>query len=1185
MSKETIYPYVGIRPFNSDENLFFFGRDEQTLEILQRLHENHFVAVVGGSGSGKSSLIRAGLIPALKGGFLVEDSNKWLIAIMKPGQNPMYHLAQAILQQVNPDGSQADILDLVVLLKKEGVKAIINLIGPQHKSQNINFFLLIDQFEELFRFAMELQDSAKKTEAFDFVNMMLSLSKQNEVPFYIVLTMRSDFIGDCAQFHNLPEALNKSQYLIPRLNRQQLKMVIEGPAKLFGGKFSPALTSQLLNDLGNVKDELPLIQHALMRIWDYELVVDKNGMLDLGDYKAIGGFEKALDMHADEALMSLNMEDQKIAKTLFQALTEIDDNKRKIRRPLLLNDLKLLTGASEEKLLAVIDHFIRDMRAFLILEDTGEDGDQLIDISHESLIRQWDTLSEWVEEEGESAAIFKKLVEDSRLHRLKKKDLLTGSELQLALEWREKYKPTAIWANRYIKGGFEESMQYLEASEKERNRIKNIEKSRKKKMRYMWAALGALLVVITVSSVIATVRSTELAKKVNANFLRSEIYRNENNDPTYALRLADEAWIKNDPTVFLKLAELDDSTLVSIKEAEAIYHKNSFYKIVSKAPSDTSNVLSVAFSKDGTTLLTGSADGMARFRDLKGNIIQDFKGHTGAVNSVSFSSDKDIILTGSEDGTARLWSLDGKNIRVFRVDTIMSPIQTAVFSKDGKNVLTGSKDHTVRIWNLKGELIKDFTGHSGAINSIAFSITGDTILTGSDDFTARMWNWEGKPITMSKGIRQSGPITSVAFSPNGKMILTGSEDWTASLWNLEGEPLQGFIGHEGPISSAIFSPYGSYILTGSDDNTARLWQLQGELLQVIKGHTGPISALAFSPDGGSILSGSKDMTARTWELKVELMQVFRGHTRGIKSAIFSPNGETILTASEDKTARLWNTKGEEIRKFEGHRGTIYSVAFSPKGNSILTGSQDSTARLWDMNNGNVIEFKGHQDRIYSVAFSRKGDTVLTGSKDRSARLWDLQGVELPMISGIRHNGAIYTLAFSHDGKRILTGAADSIARLWDLNGNMLQEFKGHTGAISSVAFSKTGDTILTGSDDMTARLWGLDGHMIQKFTGHAGAINSVAFSRDGQNILTGSFDRTARLWSIEGTLSQEFKGHTSFINSVGFAPDGHTVLTGSYDNTARLWKVVMPLKDFLETEWGEPLSNDQKEKFGIKKEP
>ncbi|TFG73542.1 MAG: hypothetical protein E4H26_09660, partial [Flavobacteriales bacterium] len=184
MSKETIYPYVGIRPFNSDENLFFFGRDEQTLEILQRLHENHFVAVVGGSGSGKSSLIRAGLIPALKGGFLVEDSNKWLIAIMKPGQNPMYHLAQAILQQVDPRVKQADILEFVVRLKKEGVKAIINLIEPLRKAQNINFFLLIDQFEELFRFAMELRDADKKTEAFDFVNMMLHLSTQTEIPFY-----------------------------------------------------------------------------------------------------------------------------------------------------------------------------------------------------------------------------------------------------------------------------------------------------------------------------------------------------------------------------------------------------------------------------------------------------------------------------------------------------------------------------------------------------------------------------------------------------------------------------------------------------------------------------------------------------------------------------------------------------------------------------------------------------------------------------------------------------------------------------------------------------------------------------------------------------------------------------------------------------------------------------------------
>ena len=312
MSQLSFNPYVGLRPFRDDENLLFFGRDEQTLEILQRLHSNRFVAVVGSSGSGKSSLIRAGLIPALKGGYLVENSNTWLVAIMKPGQNPMYNLAATLLQQINPKTESEAIQEFVIRIKKEGVSAILDVIEPLRKNKNSNFFLLVDQFEELFRFSMNQTDASYKTEAIDFVNIILKLSDQMRIPFYVVLTMRSDFIGDCSQFFGLPEALNRSQYLVPRLNRLELKKVIEGPAKLYGGKFNTALTSRLINDLGKVKDELPLVQHALMRMWDYETNTDKSGELDLEDYNQIGGIENALSLHADEALKELKAEEKQI---------------------------------------------------------------------------------------------------------------------------------------------------------------------------------------------------------------------------------------------------------------------------------------------------------------------------------------------------------------------------------------------------------------------------------------------------------------------------------------------------------------------------------------------------------------------------------------------------------------------------------------------------------------------------------------------------------------------------------------------------------------------------------------------------------------------------------------------------------------------------------------------------------
>lgn len=471
MSENSFNPYVGLRPFRDDENLLFFGRDEQTLELLQRLHHNRFVAVDGSSGSGKSFLIRAGLIPALKGGYLVENSSEWFIAIMKPGQNPMYNLAATILNLINPKTETSEISAFVLRIKKEGVSAIFDVIKTLRENKNSNFFLLMDQFEELFRFSLKQKNIAFKTEAIDFVNTILKLSEQEEIPFYVVLTMRSDFIGDCAQFYGLPEALNKSQYLVPSLNRLELKKVIEGPAKLYGGKFNPALASKLINDLGKVADELPLVQHALMRMWDYKKNSNKDTELELEDYNQIGGIENALSLHADEALKELNPEEVILTKHIFQALTTIDENGRKIRRPAKLSDLKKLTHTSEQKLLYVINNFIKDNRSFLVIDNIGDSSDKLIDISHESLIRHWKALNLWVDEESEAAVQYMRLYDAYVANEENRKDLLSGREFEIAQEWYEKFKPTKTWAERYNEN-FEGSIKYLSDRAKIYNRRK-----------------------------------------------------------------------------------------------------------------------------------------------------------------------------------------------------------------------------------------------------------------------------------------------------------------------------------------------------------------------------------------------------------------------------------------------------------------------------------------------------------------------------------------------------------------------------------------------------------------------------------------------------------------------------------------------------------------------------------------
>ncbi len=503
MSRNSSNPYVGLRPFEVDESLLFFGRNDQVMELLQLLHQHHFVAVVGSSGCGKSSLLRAGVIPSLKAGYLIQDRYEWHIGIMRPGRNPLYNLVRALLQTDAKDSSER-VSQLLAEIETNGLSSILELLVQLHDKAEKNYFLLVDQFEELFRFAVAGGQTASRDEANDFVNILLELSAQKRIPVYVVITMRSDFLGDCTHFYGLPEAMNKSLFLVPKLNRVQMKMAIEGPSRLYGCNLNSALTSRLLNEVGKFEDELPLLQHAMMRIWDHEMNVDKSGELDLSDYEFIGGLQEALSRHADEAVSTLSEIQTRIAKEIFQALTMIDEHGRKIRRPVSLSQLTALTGVTKGEVMAILENFIKGQRSFLIVNDIADQDDKFIDISHESLIRQWNTLSTWMDEEADSASLYLGLADATKLNKELKKDYLTGSELHHALEWRDRFNPTPIWANRY-REGFEDAMKYLDQSESKRIENQQLEKERTEKeqrsKRRVRALVFGVLALIVISGI------------------------------------------------------------------------------------------------------------------------------------------------------------------------------------------------------------------------------------------------------------------------------------------------------------------------------------------------------------------------------------------------------------------------------------------------------------------------------------------------------------------------------------------------------------------------------------------------------------------------------------------------------------------------------------------------------------
>ena len=456
-------PYPGLRPFRADEAVVFFGRDEQVDQLLERLGRQRFLAVVGTSGCGKSSLVHAGLIPALGTGLMGSAGARWAVAMMRPGDRPLWRLAEALLDPavLGPAWSDLDhpTAQLHAVLER-GPLGLAEVLGETPLPGGRKLLLLIDQFEELFRYRREGEGQRDEVNA--FVSLLLATVRETDRPVYIVLTMRSDYLGDCALFDGLPEALNDSQFLTPKLTRAQRQQAIEGPARVFDGRVDPALVTRLLNDMGSGPDQLPLMQHALMRLWKGAGVA---GVLNLADYADLKGLERALSDQADKAYDDdLDFEQRRVAEVLFRRLCERTTAGRDIRRPTRVEEIARVAEVTPEAVLAVVDVFRDPDRSFLTPPWPRKiRPDDTLDISHESLIRHWGRLRDWVNDEAASAEAYRRLDQTARLWSEGSAGLWGPTDIDKTLRWKEKARPNSAWAERYG-GDFDRAFRFLEES-------------------------------------------------------------------------------------------------------------------------------------------------------------------------------------------------------------------------------------------------------------------------------------------------------------------------------------------------------------------------------------------------------------------------------------------------------------------------------------------------------------------------------------------------------------------------------------------------------------------------------------------------------------------------------------------------------------------------------------------------
>jgi WD40 repeat protein/serine/threonine protein kinase/DNA-binding XRE family transcriptional regulator len=1127
-------PYKGLRPFTEADAADFFGRDTLIQDLLTRLSElndpavpaagqdlGRFLAVIGPSGSGKSSVVRAGLVPVLRSGGL-PGSEKWFIVDMLPGSHPLEELETALLRvAVNPP---ENLLELLRQDERGLLRAVRHILPAD---ETVELVLIIDQFEEIFTL---VEDEATRAH---LLNSLVTATLDPHSRLRVIITLRADFTDQPLQYVDFGDMVRqRSEFVLP-LTLDELQQAIVGPTERAGLSLEPELVPAIIRDIGDQPGMLPLLQYALT-----ELFERRDGrLLTLAAYQASGGVLGALARRADELYQGLDDADRVAARQLFSRLVTLGEGVEDTRRRVLRAELAALNSVREQgsegagenstqytprntehesisnlpsPISQVIDLF-GQYRLLTFDRDPVTRG-PTVEVAHEALIREWGQLRRWLDEDREFLLWQQRLRAGLRQWDISQQDegaLLRGAPLAEAENWFNRRQPDLTETERgFIRASLD--LRQRRETERETQRQRELETAQKlaateqhAARRLRWLAVGLMVFLVVAAGL--TVFAFNQQAEAEANLALSE-----------SQRLAAEA-----SAILQGGGDAELAALLSLQALNTAYTTQADIALQQASKGDygrrlftghTSAVTGLAFSPDGRLALSGSTDQTARLWDVQsGQLLRTLTGHTGIIGAVAFSPDGQMALTGSDDGTTRLW-----------------------------DVATGQE-------------LQSLTGYINLAKGVAFSPDGQYAFIGSEEGFVLRWDLRetGQEVRL---IEETEGISTIALSPDGQYMLTGYEFANdLHLWEVAtGQEVRRLTGPSGGVNSVTFSPDGRYALAADSDGVIRVWDLQQADAEprLLTGHTEVINRVRVSPDGRYALSSSSDSTTRLWDLETGTEIRRFATARPVNSLAFSPNGRLVLMGDDVGDIRLWDVQAHpDPRTFSRHANVVTSAKFSPDGRTLLTGSGDQTARLWDVATGRELRvLAGHGDWVITVAMSPDGHYALTsGAGDRTARLWDTEtGQEMRVFT---HPTSLCGVAFSPDGRYMVSGGDDTIVRLWDVEtGQEVHTFSGHTQIVLAVAYSPDGRYILTGSGDSTARLWDVEtGQEVRQFP-YAGFVNGVSFSPDGKYILTAAGENSAQLWEVETGLAL---GRFSGENGV-FSPDGKYILTGGF-KTAYLW--------------------------------
>jgi WD40 repeat protein/class 3 adenylate cyclase len=1177
-------PYKGLRAFDEADADHFFGREELVEQLVKRLGTTRFLAVVGPSGSGKSSVVRAGLLPAIRRG-VIPSSETWRIADMFPGGRPLDGLEAGLLRAV-PD-PPASVIDQLEHDEHGLHRAVLRLL-PSDGSELV---LVIDQFEEVFTL---VDEEAVRTH---FLGSLETAVTDPRSRLRVVATLRADFYDRPLLYRGFAELFKSRVEAVTPLSAEELERAISGPAKRVDVALEPGLVAAMLGDVAEEPGALPLMEYALT-----ELFERRDGRtLFLEAYREIGGVSGALGRRAEEIYAGLDDGGKEAARQLFLRLVALGEGTEDTRRRVPRSEVVSI-DVDQQAMTTVLDTFGASRQ--LSFDRDAKAGAPTVELAHEAMLTAWPRLHRWIDAAREDLRMERRVAAAAREWVESDRDpsfLLGGSRLEQAQAWR---------ASSGIAITPEEGA-YVDASAEQRDRALAEEQARQvheeELERRSFRRLRALVVVLGVAAIVA------IGLTLFATRQTSRAAAQERTATARELAAASVANLEVDPerSILLALEAIDVTRSVDgsvLPEAEEALHQAVIASRIVLTREDLGGT--VDWSPKGVFVTEGPENtGTIDLRDeTTGDSVRSWVGHEGSdVNDVQFSEDGSILATAGDDGFLKMWDPDSGNL----ISSVRG--RTGVvgqsFDRAGRLVAaTWPEDATVRVAEVAtGTIVSTIEVDIFPFDS-ALSPDGTRLaVAGPDADSLPVFDIRTGDLVVK--LENAASVDSVSWSPNGRWIATGDVDSSVRIWNAATGALEErLLGHAGIVNTVDWSPDSRRIVSGGGDGTARVWQLElhpsEETVEVVgrqvhllaaQGTQGGVFA-AFSPDGQRILTGDIGIAAvKIWDLSIQGdAEVVNIPTDpALVDVAYLPDGR-IVASHDNGSAGIWNVDRDATEPVAtlgpagGSDLPVFLIAPSPDGELVALVRDFSTVvEVWNVQTGTLaFDYDARTNAITSIDWSSDGRYLALGEYYGRLLVLDAEtGGRRTLVGSEPDPHQIRALAFAPDGQTIAAASFNQEApdtnhvSLWDWKaGEVVRELDDVSG--SSLTYDGSGERLAIGSYDGTVQIHDAStGEVERSFRAGSVTVMNVVFSPDGELLATGGEDATIRIFDTHagsGAQMLALRGHASVVSGLDFSPDGKQLASASPDEVVRVW--ALDLDELISTandELTRPLTDDE----------